>query len=84
MTRHQTLKDAATIASEAFVASTSTSTITIRALATFPGEFTTREPRLVFIGETTRRISALDLSQATGDEIQQHFSNLWWGTELPQ
>jgi hypothetical protein len=56
----------------------------VRALATFPGKFTVKEPRLVLIGEAARQVSGLDLNQVTGNQLQRYFSNLWWGPELQQ
>lgn len=83
-TRTEVLRHAAVAATATFAASSGTAKVEVRALAEYQTSISPREPKLVFIADVTRQVSGLDINKASADELNEFFTRLWWGQELPE
>lgn len=82
LSRLRLLQDASTVATAAFAASSDSSTVTIRALANFPGKANAPEPHLVMMCDVPRRAAGVDATILTEAQLTNLFADVWWGAEI--
>ncbi len=78
VTHADILLGAAVVAGATFTSSPDVRTVVVRALQPMHGKVSTREPTLVFVGDTSRMVSGVDITQSTPEQLQQLFVNAWW------